>query len=416
MVSPELDEETVNTQLISASRVLIGPVGRTLTDGAVLVSGEQIIAVGPRADLLARAGSTCTELTFEGCTLMPGLINCHVHLAFDASDNPTALVQGDIDPVPLTLRMADHARQLLDSGVTTARDLGDRDHYAVGIRDAITGGLIPGPRLLTATTPLTPTGGHCWYLGGEVDGLEGIRRQVRANAAAGADLIKVMASGGQTTPGGAGMSDSQFDTGQLTVLVEESHRLGLPVAAHAHGVASIESSVTAGVDTIEHCTWLAGPGRFEPSERITEQIVAKNIAVCLASSGNWRALATRIGEERARALAGRSRWMADRGVRIIAGTDAGLTAFTDFPAALRRYAEFGFSPPEVVALATVDAAAGIGLQQTTGLLAEGLSADLLVVDGNPLGDLAALAAPRLVMARGQVHSPPPPPTAPPYSQ
>jgi imidazolonepropionase-like amidohydrolase len=356
--------------------------------------------------LINRPGEGFHEVPFPDATILPGLINCHVHLAFDASDKPTERVQSEADPVALAFMMANHARQLLDVGVTTARDLGDRDGLAVRVRDAIAAGLIPGPRLLTATTPITPPGGHCWYLGGEVEAdANKIKQRVRDNAAAGADLIKVMASGGQSTPGGAGMSESQFDTAQLTALVEEAHRLGLPVAAHAHGLQSIKSAIAAGVDTIEHCTFLAGPGRFEPSEQLAAQIATKNIAVCSGSSGNWRALAKRIGEERAFAMVGRTKWLADRGVRVVPGTDAGLSPFTDFPAALARYADFGFTPEQIIAAATTEAAAAIGLVKTTGRLAEGMSADLLVVNGDPLTDLNTLANPVAVIAQGRAHLP-----------
>jgi imidazolonepropionase-like amidohydrolase len=255
----------VQSQLISARSVLVGPVGQVIPDGAVFVERDQIVATGPRQQLLHYLHDGARELRFTKATILPGLINCHVHLAFDASDNPTARVHRETDPVALAFMMAHHARQLLDVGVTTARDLGDRFGIAVRLRDAIAAGLIPGPRLLSATAPITPPAGHCWYLGGEVQPTEGdIRHRVRLNAAAGADLIKVMASGGQSTAGGAGMSDSQFTTAQLIALVDEAHGLGLPVAAHAHGLDSIESAVAAGVDTIEHCTFHAGPGRFEP--------------------------------------------------------------------------------------------------------------------------------------------------------
>ncbi len=396
---------SVSPLLISACRVLTGPEDEVIAGGAVIVTGGRITAVGSRDGLLRDAPGT-TELSFPDATLLPGLINAHVHLGFDASDKPTLRFQDPGDPAALALMMAGHARQLLDVGVTTARDLGDRDGLAARVRDAIAAGSIPGPRLLVAGAPITPSGGHCWYLGGVADGEAQIRQRVRENAAAGVDLIKVMASGGQTTPGGAGMSESQYSTRELVALVEEAHGLGLPVAAHAHGIASIDSAIAAGVDTIEHCTFLAGPGRFEPSDELAARIVAKDIAVCPGSSGNWRALGRKIGDDRAYAMVGRTKWLADRGVRVIAGTDAGLSAFNDFPMALRRYLDFGFRPEQVIAAATVEAAAATGVGHVTGRLAEGFDADILVVDGDPRTDLTALASPVLVLAQGRTHLPP----------
>lgn len=391
--------------LISARQVLTGPEREVIDGGAVVVTAGRITAVGGREGLL-RDAPEAVELAFPDSTLLPGLINAHVHLAFDPGDEPTARLQGRGDLVALALTMAGHARQLLDVGVTTARDLGDRDGLAIRVRDAIAMGSTTGPRLLVAGAPITPPGGHCWYLGGVADGEAQIRQRVRDNAAAGVDVIKVMASGGQTTPGGAAMSESQFSTCELVALVEEAHGLGLPVAAHAHGLTSIDSAIAAGVDTIEHCTFLAGPGRFEPSEELAARIVAKGIAVCSGSSGNWRALARKIGEDRAYAMVGRTKWLADRGVRIITGTDAGLSAFDDFPMALRRYLDFGFRPEQVIAAATVEAAAGLGLSGVTGRLAAGFDADLLLVAGDPRTDLTALARPVLVMTRGRMHLPP----------
>ena len=160
----------------------------------------------------------------------------------------------------------------------------------------------------------SPPGGHCWFLGGEVDGPEQIREQVRRNAAAGADVIKVIASGGSMTPGGADMWEPQFTAEELRVIVEEAHQLGLPVAAHAHGTSSIRAAVDAGVDTIEHCTWLSGPGgAFQPDEKIAGDIVAVGIAGCTANANNWRPMAARFGAERAQQIVGRVGWLAERG-------------------------------------------------------------------------------------------------------
>ncbi len=391
--------------VISAAQLLADPTAEPIIEGSVLVEADTVVAVGHREDVLTLAGDA-PELRFPGATILPGLINAHVHLAFDGGPSPIESLQRETDDARLVLAMAGRARELLDCGVTTARDLGDRGALAVRVRDAITAGVLLGPRILAATAPLTPPGGHCWFLGGEVRGDDDIREQVGRNADAGADLIKVMVSGGQVTPGGAGMSDSQFTTAELRVAVTEAHRRGLRVAAHAHGTESIRSSVEAGVDTIEHCTWLAGPGDFRPDEQIAAQIADRGIVVCHGSSNHWRPLAAKIGAERARAMVGRVRWLADHGVRLIAGTDAGLCAFTDFPAALGRYTEWDFTPAQILRMTTVDAAAALGLADQTGRLAVGLSADLVVVAGDPTTDLAALHDVELVVARGRCHLPP----------
>lgn len=389
--------------VVSAAQVLTGPAGARIADGAVLVDGTGIVAVGSASEVRTRAEPGTSEAAYPGGTILPGLINCHVHLAFAPGPDLVATVRA-ADDSQLLLAMAGRAQQLLNCGVTTARDLGDRGGLALRVRDAIAHGALAGPRILAATAPLTPPGGHCWFLGGEVEGESQIRARVRSSAEAGADVIKVMVSGGSLTPGGAAMWESQFGVAEVGAVVDEARRLGLRVAAHAHGTDSIRTAVAAGVDTIEHCTWLTGPGQFEPCEETAAQLAAAGVAVCPANSGDWQRLAGAIGEDRARQLVGRIRWMADRGVRLVAGTDAGLTPFDDFPASLLRYQEWGFSAAEIIEIATAGAASALGLAET-GRVAAGLSADLLVVHGDPLADLRALQRPELVLARGRAHIP-----------
>lgn len=390
--------------LIKAGQVIVGPAHHRLADGAVLVEGERIVAVGPRASVAAQAPGAMS-LDYPNATLLPGLINCHVHVAFGVGLGAMTEAQEETDDAKLLLAMAGRARQLLDSGVTTARDLGDRGALAVRLQEAIAAGEVPGPRLLTATAPLTPAGGHCWFLGGAIDDVtdaNSLRAAVRRAETAGADVLKVMASGGGTTSGGAAMWESQFTTEQLKVLVDESHRIGLPVAAHAHGTDSIVSAVAAGVDTIEHCTWMSGGPAFAPREAVSDivdRIVDAGISVCPAHTYDWHFFAQLTGEEAATELLGRLRWLADRGVNLIAGTDAGLAPFDDL--GLPRLADWEFSPEWILDMATVRAAAAIGLPTTVGSLQSGFSADLLVVSGDPLRDLAALHDVEMVMARGR---------------
>ncbi|WP_216204453.1 amidohydrolase family protein [Amycolatopsis aidingensis] len=391
--------------LISAGQVLPGPAGRSVLDGAVLVRDSAIVAVGERAEVERRAGAAAERRDFPGATLLPGLIDCHVHLAFDASPDPVAAVRAQ-DEATLFAEMAGRARRLLDTGVTTVRDLGDRDGLAVRLRGSIAEGRLPGPRILAATAPLTVPDGHCWFLGGVVDGEDAIRRMVRHNAAAGADVIKVMTTGGGLTKGGAATWESQFSAEQLRWVVEEARQVGLPVASHAHGSEGIAASVAAGVDTIEHCTWMA-EGGFDVREDVVAEIAAKGIHVCPGASPNWRGFAERFGQERAMEIFGRVRWMAEQGVRLIAGTDAGVpgAVFDNLPGSLEFFDFLGFQPARILDLATVDAAAGIGLGDSTGRLAEGYRADLLVVDGDPLTELDALREPLLVVAGGRPHVP-----------
>ncbi|MEX2982467.1 amidohydrolase family protein [Streptomyces sp. C36] len=388
-----------------AGRVLTGPGGDWIADGAVFVRDESIVAIGPRAEVEAAVSQDVPRMSLPDATVLPGLIDCHVHLAFDAGPDPVGVVKesGDAD---LLLGMAKRAGQLLRNGVTTVRDLGDRGGLALRLRDAIAAGDVPGPRILAAGRPLTVPGGHCWFLGGEVEGEDAIREMVRRNADEGVDVIKVMATGGGLTPGGHASWQSQFTTDELRVVVEEAHRLGLPVAAHAHGTEGITAAVAAGVDTIEHCTWMTDGG-FEAREEVAAAIAAKGIQVCPAASPNWRAFAERFGYERADAVFARVRWMAEQGISLIAGTDAGVpwAVFDNFVGSLEFFLHLGFTESRIIDMATAEAARALGLAEQTGRLAAGYRADLLVVDGNPLEDLGALRNIRLVLAAGRPHIP-----------
>ncbi len=388
--------------LLTAGRVLTGPGGECVEDGAVLVRGSTIAAVGQREMLEALVPEELPRQSFPDGTVLPGLIDSHVHLIFDASSDPVTALQSSDDET-LLKGMADRARQLLGSGVTTVRDLGDRNRLAVRLRDAIAAGTLPGPRVLAATTPLTSPGGHCWFFGGEVEGTDAIRALVRRNVAAGADVIKVMATGGGLTRGGPAVWQSQFSVDELRIVVDEARRAGLPVAVHAHGTQGIEAAVAAGVNTIEHCTWMSEDGGFDLREDLVSEIKAAGIHICTATSPNWRGFAERVGQERAEELFSSMRWMAKLDVPMIAGTDAGVTraAFDKLVNTLDFYRYLGIPLPKIIDMATTNAAQALGIGADTGRLAKGYRADILVVDGDPLRDLSALHATRLVIAGGR---------------
>jgi imidazolonepropionase-like amidohydrolase len=369
----------------------------------VLVRADRIAAVGPRADILRQAGPDPVRYDYGAATLMAGLFNSHVHLAFDAGTEFLATMRRATRE-ELHAGAVDRLRQLLRSGVTTVRDLGDRDHLAISVREALRAADVVAPRLLAAGTPLTVPDGHCHFLGGAVTDDSTIRDLIDANAAAGADVIKVMAGGGQITPGGPEMWESQFDFRQLAMIVEHAATHSLPVAAHAHGADAIEMCVDAGVSTIEHCTWLVGPQQIELRDEVARRMAERGIAVCPTTGSNWPALAKRLGDQLADKVFGRLTWLAERGVPLINGTDAGLpgSVFDNPVGALEIYERFGFSRAAILRIATVDSAKALGLGDVTGQLTPGYSADLLVVGGDPLTDLAALGKVRRVMAGGRL--------------
>lgn len=388
------------TLLLTAPTLVRGPADDRVEDGAVLVDGDRIVAAGPRADVERAPGAAGAERRHVEGTLLPGLIDAHVHLAFDCGDDPAGML-ARIDRAELAERMAARAATLVRAGVTTARDLGDLGRATVDLRAAIRRGERTGPRLVLATTPLTTPGGHCWFLGGEVGTPDEADALVAQNARAGADLVKVMASGGAMTPGGPPMWQAQFTRDELTAIVRAADRHGLPVAAHAHGTTTIDDCVAAGVATIEHCSWRT-PDRLVYDPDVARRIAESSTAVCRCVSGDWRDFLDRLGPN-AQPLTDAIRAMREAGVRFVAGTDAGVpgSAFDDYAGMLEFFAATGFGAGEILDMATAHAADALGLGHVTGRLRAGMSADVLGVDGDPADGPSVLRRPRLVLAAGR---------------
>jgi imidazolonepropionase-like amidohydrolase len=385
-------------EVLTAPRVMTGD--ETVTDGAVVVGDRAVDWVGPAGTLPAEYAAL-PRTGYPGSTIMPGLIDSHVHLALDGGPDPAARMRSETDQQQLVL-MLHSARDLLGVGVTTARDLGARAYLDVVVRDAIAAGLARGPRLVVAACPITVTGGHCWFMGAEADSEDELRRMVRTHHKHGADLIKVMATGGFMTTGSAPWY-AQYTSAQLAVIVEEARRVDKPVAAHAHGVEGIRRAVEAGVTTLEHCTFVTETNERRFDEPLAASIAKQGIFVCPTINVNAPYVAKLTGI----VVGEHVRAMHERGVRIIAGTDAGVdnTPHHQYVGALEYLVTLGFQPAEVLAMATTEAAAALGVDAVTGRLAAGYEADLIVVDGDPRTDIAALRRLRRVIARGRDYLP-----------
>jgi imidazolonepropionase-like amidohydrolase len=217
----------------------------------VLVEDGRIVTVD-RSGAAAPPHAEVVELA--DATLLPGLVDAHVHLAFEPTGHPLVDVLGVDDEVLLS-RMRSNAARALAAGITTVRDLGDARHLTGRVRSGWTG----GPELLMSGPPITRTGGHCWFLGGAADGVDGVRAAVAQRVAAGVDIIKIMATGGLMTPG-FGVHESQYGPVELRAACEAARGFGLAVTAHAHGPRGIAESVAAGVDGVEHATFLTADG------------------------------------------------------------------------------------------------------------------------------------------------------------
>ncbi len=287
---------------------------------------------------------------------------------------------------------------MLEAGITTVRDLGAPTEAILQLRDAAAGGVVMAPDIQAAGAPITTTRGHCYFMGGEADGEAGVRNLVRQHNRSGVDWIKVMATGGNMTRG-TNVLAPQYSVEELKALVDEAHLLGHPVAAHCHGTSGIRVAVEASVDTLEHCSFLGEAGHdYDPA--LVTLISEKGIIVSPTISVAW----FKWGEERRKARARILRDMLDRGCQLIMSTDCGIpgvphTALAGGLQAMSAATEL--SPLNILRLATSDSATRLGLSDR-GTVEPGKRADLVVIDGNPTSDLAAIARVYLVVKDGQV--------------
>jgi imidazolonepropionase-like amidohydrolase len=379
---------------IRADALFDGVSETLITDPVLILDGPTIVAVD-RA-VAPPPGAEVVDLI--GTTLLPGLIDLHVHLAFDGSADPVAALAGRDDRAALTA-MATAGRAALRGGVTTVRDLGDRDYLSLTLRGA--GDL---PTIVAAGPPITTPAGHCHFLGGQTEPApEALRAAVREHADRGVDVIKVMASGGTMTPG-TRQEEAQFTTELLHAVVDEAHRLGLPVTAHAHGTSAVRDALDAGVDGMEHVTFWSADGVDDAGDllgRIVDSRVAVSItAGVVPAPGVTPPPAVTMRMPR---IIANTRSLYEAGAHLLIGTDAGIGPPKPHDVlryALEQTARIGMAPVAALRLATSVAAAACGLATTKGRLAPGFDADIVAVNGNPLTDLAALHNIRAVLARG----------------
>lgn len=384
--------------LIRAARLYDGSGTNLLDDPTLVIDGHTITAVD-RASALGTVDNA-DVVDLAGATLLPGLIDTHVHLCFDAGPDVVDSLAAE-DDVATLAAMAEAARANVARGVTTVRDLGDRSYLALALRDMHQPGL---PTIVASGPPITSVAGHCHFLGGEVFGLAGMRDAVRRHAERDVDVIKIMASGGHLTPG-THTDRPQFTRAELRAAVEEAHRFGLPVTAHAHDLTAIEDALSAAVDGLEHATFQSADGVIEAPAALLEAIAASGVAVGL-TLGAVLAPGTVVPpffQANLPRIEANVRRVIGSGATVVLGTDAGIGPVKPhgvLPLAVQQFAGFGPTPAQALRTVTSHAAEVIGLGHRKGRLAPGYDADILAVDGNPLDDLSALHQVRAVFARG----------------
>lgn len=402
--------------VLKAARLFDGKGETTLKDAVVIVVGETIKAVG--SGLPLPAGATLIEL--GDATLLPGFIDAHTHMTGESSDKwYMAVVQGLRRTLPeQAIRTTDYARRTLLAGVTTVRDLGSHEYLDVGLRESIAAGVTPGPRMLVATHGLGARGGHCDESGfpyllfgkesgmdtGVASGADAFRDAVRFQVKYGADVLKTCATGGVLS-----LAD-EVDTPQLTqeemnAIVDEAHRLRKRAAAHAHGAEGAKVAVRAGIDSIEHGSFLDDEALRLMKERGTYLVPTLLAGEYVSGRKARREYPPEIaakGKAAREAQARNFRKAVALGVKIAFGTDAAVGPHGKNAEEFALLVEHGMAP--AAALRTVAASAALlGIEQTVGTLEAGKLADIVAVPGDPLRDITASERVRFVMRAGKVY-------------
>lgn len=389
--------------VLYGARIIDGTGAEPVRGRSVVVENGIITAVVE--DARAPRGN---GVDLAGHTLLPGLINCHVHLCFGAEADPVRPLREE--PLALTaIKALLRARETARAGVTTVRDLGGREYVEIAARRAIQEGLIDGPRIVAAGRPVCMTGGHGHWLGREADGPDDARKAVREQLKAGADVIKIIATGGVMTPG-VEPGSPQMTLDEMRAAIEEARKAGRRTAAHAMAATGISDAIAAGITSIEHGIYLTEEIVAHMRRDGTFLVPTLNAPAAIAGGG----LAAGIPQFMVRKselvvpphvasfqLAHRA------GVRIAAGADSGtpLNFHGSLLPELTLMVKYGMTPLEAIRSATVTAADCLGLADVTGRVAPGYAADLIAVAGDPAERIEALADLKLVLVNGRVIAP-----------
>jgi imidazolonepropionase-like amidohydrolase len=398
--------------VVTADRMIDVLGGRVVEEPVVVITDGRIASVVGRGGARPVIPAGAKRIDLPGKTLLPGLIDMHVHL----DSNPryggyTGLQFTDMFWVAQGVR---NARDMLDAGFTTVRNVGSDNYADVGYKQAIDEGLMVGPRIVPAAHALGATGGHCdqtflppsFAARGKAvgDGAQELRTRVREQRKYGAELIKVCATGGvfsrNTEPG-----QQQLAEDELRAIAEEAHQWGLKVAAHAHGAAGIKASIRAGIDTIEHASLIDAEGIRLAKERGTWLAMdIFNTEYTQAEGAKNGVLEDNLRKDREIAQLQRDNFRAAHraGVKMVFATDAGVMPHGSAGGQFRWMVRYGMTPMEAIQSATRNAAQALGREKDVGAIAVGRYGDMIAVDGDPLADVRQLESVDVVIKGGEV--------------
>ncbi|MCH1459418.1 MAG: amidohydrolase family protein [Luminiphilus sp.] len=395
---------------IKGATILDVTNGEMIKNHVVIVKDGRIASVTPAR--LMEIPKSIDVIDLQGHTLLPGLIDMHVHLTSGGGYHGYERLK--LTDERRAILGVVHAEQTLMAGFTTVRNVGAGSFGDVALRDAINDGDIPGPRMLVSGPPIGITGGHCsdnnllppeYGITGEgvADGPWAARAAVRRNIKYGADLIKTCSTGGVLSKG-TKVGAPQYTLEELTALVDEAHSRGLKVASHAHGSEGIINALKAGADTIEHASFIDDEGirlAIENDAALSMDIYVTEYI--LGEGANAGILEESLEKERMTGATQRSnfRKAVEAGATIVYGTDAGVYPHGQNAKQLSRMTRFGMTPLQAIQSATVTAAEVMGWGYEVGKIQEGYAADFIAVKGNPLENIELLETPAVIIKGGK---------------
>ena len=397
-------------RVILPGKLIDGIAGQAQEGMAVAIQGSSIKWVGPTSEAasLSTNGADRKPLEFAEGTLLAGMFDIHTHTNMPGDGRTGEQVNKDDNDEIRLLRSAQNAAAAIASGVTTMCDCGSWNRNGFALKEGLAEGIVEGPRVLVSGPPLTVTGGHLWYMGGEADGVDAVRSRVRDMVKQGADFIKIAASGGSTST-----SDpyrAAYSAEELNAIVEEAHNRNRPVLAHCRCTDAINMALDAGVDSILHCAFYDNDGSYRFDQQTADRLAASeawlNPTMGLGNANRERLIKikgerdlTEDEEERlerstvagANSLAQFSA-LVKAGVKLVGGSDCGWSyyPFGDFQGEVMSLHSAGLTRIEAIHAGTRSPAAALGISDTIGTIEAGKAADLLVVNGDPSQDLESL--------------------------
>jgi imidazolonepropionase-like amidohydrolase len=391
---------------IKTQRLFDGTGRPVVPDALVVIDNARIVAAGPASQIAVPAGAAVLDAGNR--TVMPGMIDAHVHILWSGSASSGAESRYATEQQSLLMGVQ-NAQRALQSGLTTVRDCGDRNYLSLALRDFINSGDLAGPRLLCSGPVITSTAGQLWWQSIECDRVDELQKAVRTLVKHEVDFVKLMGTGGNATPG-SNPEASQYDAAGFQAVANDAHRMGRKVAVHVHGVEGMCFAVDAGIDTLEHCPFRAH-GRIAYDEQLVRDIVDRNLIVSLAMPATWYRLRAEDMRE-ARTHPGHLwtdryetiRRMHTAGVKLVVSSDQGSTGtqIDELPLLMAFLADHVHVPAAAVLQGVTGLAAeALGLADQLGTLEPGKLADIIIVDGDPLLDMGAMQRVHTVIKEGE---------------